>query len=341
MGIKKKKYKIGRKEFLTILGIGLTLIIISFGSLSYISKKSAENTFYKLSSNAGKINPIFKGLSLKFKKEDISCSGIVTFNCEIKDPIIWAPSLGIDLFTAKKIKIGEFSKNGFIIGRKINFNLNIEKLNISNTHPYIEKISKNGKKIKEELFPLNLDLKLNSILKSNSESKIYVKVMINNKIIKTSIEGNFLNILENSLYKNNAPSSKIVTILKFFKIKIKNKNIENFIYNLYLYYFDLAKTNSEKEKINLLFFNNKTINKLSIINVKSQIIKKLDILNKNKTTGVYSTMIESFLEKKNSLIIIEGQNKDNYVFKSRKNLEKEYIEQIEHFNIKIKTGDNL
>ena len=348
MGIKKKKkkYNLGKKELLTIFGIGASLLIISFGSLWYVSKKSAENNILKLNSMMGPKDSFLQGFSLKMKKENISCSGFITFDCEIKNPIIWAPSLGIDLFEADLLKIGTFSKNGFMIGNKMKFNATAKNLKISKTHPAIKDITEDAQKIRQDVFPLDLDLTFTTIIKNNSESKIYLKIGIDNKTSYSSVEGNLLNILESNLLdtEKKTPSRKIITILKFFKINIKNKNIDNLIYDFYSYYYTLAITDTDKKKVNNSFFGEEIAKKLTIKDLKSKMLEKLDIIRINKTTGEYFSMIKSFFEGKNKSIIIEGQNKDNFTINNMENintLSKKHLKYLEHFNIQIKTGDNL
>ena len=313
MGIKnKKKKKLNYKNIFKGSSLVLLLLSLSLATLSYISSGIAQERVYSFSRYVIPKGSALQGLSMRFKKEDVSCYGILTFECEIKNAIIWAPAIKKDMLTIEQIKFGRISKRGFRIGNKIDLTIDAKNVNISDDFPLFKDSSTEGKKVKEDVFPSDITIGFNLVNYNRSEASIDTSIEINNKSFSAAIKANFMNILEENLKKikddnktkNPVPNKKILTIVKDFDINVLNKNLIDLYYDNYNYYFNHAKTELDKKSVNITLIGRDDNAKRNKIDLKKEIIENINnfekLAFKNK-----DNKLSTFLNSKKTYISIK------------------------------------
>ena len=342
MGIKINKSKIK----LAILG--LSLIGLSVGGLSYITSKGVENQIYKMSFKTLPQGSVAEGLAFKFNKEDISCSGLVKFDCTIKNLSLYNPLTKLNIFQAKSIDIGTFSKKGIRLGNMIDLYANIKDITPHKEFKEWNNLSNYEKKVKEDIFPFNMNGKIKIKYYSNKESKGTANIEINSKVMDFNIETTLLALLNNNIKElrkedmnKTIPNSNIYTIVNDFKIEISNKNFDKVLYNIYLTQYTSVKTEEEHTIVNKKFIGINSSNKLTLKELKDELSKKINSFSGDKNLKEFIDEINILFSKDNIKLTINGKNKNFYtlteIVNSASNQSK--FGQLKYFDIILKTGD--
>ena len=134
-----------KKHKASIITLIIGLIVI-FGFYSYINKtyiNKVENTVYSMNGISGDVGSELEGLSIAFKRENIDCSGFMTYDCSIDDAKIRIESLDKDIFLIKTVNIYGLTRHGFQSGRKYHPKVEVLGIEISNelnsTNPTTDK----------------------------------------------------------------------------------------------------------------------------------------------------------------------------------------------------------
>ena len=343
MGIKINKTKIK----LAILG--LSLIGLSVAGLSYVTSKGVENRVYKMSFQTLPEGSLGAGLAIKFNKEDISCSGLVKFDCTIKNVSLYNPKTKLNIFKAKKAEIGTFSKRGIRLGNIMDVYANITNIEPHEDFEEWNNLTDNKKKLKEDMFPFNLSGSLKVNYSTNKESKGIANLKIESKVMDFNVKTTLLTLLSNNIKKlrkedltKSIPDSNIFTIVNDFEISLVNKNFESLLHNIYLNEYMNVDTEIEKKKVNLKFIGIESSKKLSLLELKEELSKKITSFSGDKNLENFINELNVFFSKNNMKIVINGKNKNFYtineILKTTVNQSK--FGQLEFFDIIIKTGEN-
>lgn len=366
MGVNKKsKQKESKfnKSTIIVFIIGLLLVLFSVGGLSYLTSKSAANRIYKLTGIVGPEGLFVQGLRLKFNREDVSCFGLVKFDCEIKNPILNIPSLNIDAFQADKLEIGTFSRNGLTIGKDIDTYAVFSNIKSHKDYNLTKDMTEEGKKLHSLIFPFDLKIKVKIKRFQNGEAKGYIAGEYSSNIGSASMSGNIITVLENStvfvdknlsITKNelNAVAEKQMakgyhSILQDFEAKISNKALFELLYSSYEYYFAQGKTEQDKKMINAYSIGINSEEKASEETFKKELIKRIEELiphYNEKTFTDYFKNIIYLMENKGNEVYISGKNKGTFTVEELLTVDELgtlNANQLKYFNISItNNGEN-
>ena len=349
------------KNTIYLSSITFGLILISILGLSYVMSKTAEQKIYMtINSYVGQKGSFIQGLSLKFDRDDISCLGLVSFDCKIQNPILYVPSKGLDLFTAKEIEIGTFSRNGINIRqRNLNFYIKGKDIKYIDGNPLVTNMTKKGKEISSKIYPFNIEATMNIKRFSNGEADGKIDFAFNSKIANLSfntdidvIESRKIVYLDNKLHlvdELNATAGaklggKFNTLLNSFSIKTENKDIFNFLYLVYEYYYTGTVDKDKQKQINLDFLNKDTFEKLTKVDFKKEFKNRLLEMIPDAEEKELKEYIDSLIYlvmNEKSYTTISGTNKDNYTVEELSVLKRldKLNKPWDYYNLKIKTGE--
>ena len=249
-------------------------------------------------------NSYLNGLEIKFNK--ISCEGFINKKCEITDLNFNLKKENKTIFKTEKVFLYPKLSDGLNVNIEIiNLRLN-EEIKTMLFENYEEKEYKElGKKIYNHLFPINLNIKINvekgfvieekekidsgkgnisfgienNIIKTNLETEIFIK----NKMYDEEIEIKLSENIKDKELKGGLKNSGIPYYSKInnFKFNIENKNIEEFLYDLYDLGMINANTAENKKMINLYFFGTETTEKYIKEEFKNEITESIREYYKN------------------------------------------------------------
>jgi len=296
---KRKKIILSPIANTTLIGLGGVLLLSAL--LYSEASLSASEKLSKVSGIQGPIGSAFEGLSLDFNAENVSCHGLFNFDCKITDAQVNIPSLNQKLLSIQDIQINNLSKSGFTSNRRVNVDLQLNSIYLSDEAEIMDGITKTGFEINQLLTPFSIGIKVNSRTDydhKGSQSDVFAS--IKSKIANVDISGKVLTILnkENTVYidenlsitkneqvavaEKNLGLNTSSTIIKEINLNLKNKSINKFIYTYYKYYFEQASTPALKLKTNL-----------SIIGLNSSELASLSDFNL-EITKRFNPMIEHY-----------------------------------------------
>lgn len=346
--------------FLSLVTAGL--IAISVGGLSYVMSKTAEQKIYMLiNSYVGQKGSFIQGLNLSFERDNISCFGLVKFDCTIKNAKLNAPEAKLRLFEAEEIEIGTFSRSGIDIRqRKLEFYANIKNITYAKGNPLVTDMTKEGSLISKEMYPFNINLRMNVKRYTNGEATGDISAEYSSKIFSGDFKTNIKVIeskkvvqLDKDLHLSselNATAGarilgKYNTIITDFKTNINNKNIGSFLYLMYEYYYINADSKEKKKSINYDFVavdSDEQITKEKFLNEFEERLNLMVPDADREELKDYLRSIAYLIEKNGNKITIEGKNRDNFTVEELNVLKK--LDQLnkpwEYYELKIKRGEN-
>jgi hypothetical protein len=254
-----------------ILGIGLFLVNYA------LTMKIEEEIFSKIEKTKKDMSSGLGSLKINIKKEKVKCNGFITYNCTIDDPTFGMKGIKEEIVNAKTIYISDLN---IFTSSKIN-------INIKNIKP----IDESAIKVKK-MFPLDFDFTFYQ--KENNLSKINIGIE------NSSLKFDFDTTLKSLKNKD----TKIVR----YKIDLTNKEIKDFIYEVY-------KESLQDQVPQIISLTNKILlgeesfeikEKEIVLNGFSNMLSKAT----NKTNPEKEKLkIDTFLEKKNSTLTISAKNK--------------------------------
>lgn len=345
--------------FLSLMTAGL--IAISIGGLSYVMSKTAEQKIYMLvNSYVGQKGSFIQGLNISFERDDISCYGLVKFDCTVKNAKLNAPASKMRLFEAEEIKIGTFTRNGIDIRqRNIDLFAKIKNITYAKGNPLLQNMTKEGEAISKYVYPFSVNLKMNIKKYTSGEATGVIEAEVFSKIFNANFKTNIKVIeskkivqLNKDLHLSNELNAtsgarlagKYNTIIKDFKINTENVNLGTFFYKVYEYYFNNSNSIEKKKEINYDLLAIDSTDKISKEKFISGFIKRLIKIIPDADKQLLKEHIASIaylLEKEGNTISLEGLNRDNFtaeelgVLKRLDMLNKPW----EYYELKIKKGE--
>lgn len=263
-----------------IIIIILTIVIAGLGGLGYLVKIDMEEGLYKKISELNKEKKGELGsLKIITNRKDISCSGFVIYTCTINSPKFGIKGTKQNLLESKNIILS---------------NLNIfsgDKTSVDIAVNEIDSIDKTLVNL-EDTFPLDIEMTLANDLK-NKTINIYFN--LSNK----SLEFKFKTFL-----KDLEKDTKIIN----YEIKIKNKNIKTFIYNIYTGFLE-KQTSQVKGFINKILFGEETNEIKTKESVMNEFSKMIVSSTNSKNPNKLKIEIDTFLDNKSKTLIINADNK--------------------------------
>jgi hypothetical protein len=345
--------------FLSLMTAGL--IGLSIGGLTYVMSKTAEQKMYMtINSYIGQKGSFIEGLNLRFEKEDISCFGLVKFDCVIKNAKLNAPKAKLRLFEAEEIQIGTFTKNGIDIRqRKLDFYAKIKNITYAKGNPLLQNMTKEGKVVSKYMYPFNINLEMKVKRYKNGEAKGSIKGEYLSKIFNGDFKTNIKVIqskkvvqLDKNLHLSselNATAGarlggKYNTIITDFESNLENKKIGPFLYSVYEYYYNNAESLEKKKTINYDFIAVDSNEKITEKNFLDEFEKRLTLIIPDADKEILKKYIKGFshlVKKDGNTLTLKGINRDNFtaeelgVLKRLDMLNKPW----EYYKLEIKQGE--
>ena len=236
---KNSDYKLGVSSFI----MGLLLLLVVFGGISYMTSNKAENKIYSFNNFPGPKGTIAEGLKMDFNRSNVSCFGLVSFECYINDVDILLLNTSEKVAQIKQIQIGTLTNNGFKSGMYTNLNIQVIGLDLSKESNLTKEISETGMILKELLTPFNIGVKVNmKEFRKFGDKEGDIEVSYNSDILNLSLKGHLITtVVDESIVQvdknlsitrdsKNAVAEKVFktgisNILKNFTLNVKNKNI--------------------------------------------------------------------------------------------------------------------
>ena len=362
MGIKINKFfKKIDKSTVVVLLIGILLISVSVGGLAYVSSKSAENRLYMFNNSKAPKDSFIDGMKINFKKENISCFGLVKFNCSIKNAEVREANSNIRLFDIENIDVGSFSRKGIMIGNNVDLYFNLTNITTNQDYPLVQKMTEEGKQIKDILVPFDMSLIYKMKVFKTRESILDFKLSYSSKLGKADVSGNLNVLKEKNIIKINKNleiernaskaigekviSNKMVTILTEFEVNIENKRISDFMYLMYKKEFNYVKNEKDRERVNIYAVgieSSKIVDK-SIFD--KEIDERLSDMIPDQKEEELKDYLKAFIylkEKEGNNVKIVGENKGRYTIDELQllsDINKLTTDQLKYFKLKITTGE--
>ena len=316
--------------FLSLITAGL--IGISLGGLSYMMSKGAEQKLYmSINSYIGQKGEYMQGMNLAFERKNITCYGLIKFDCVIKDAILNAPKQQLNIFKAEEIKIGTFTKNGFDIRqRHLNFYADFKNITYMPDSPLMKDLTKEGKDIADQIFPLSgrASLKIDRFKNGEAVGKINLSIesKIANLLSKINIEvidNKKIVYFDDSLHltdQMNATAGakmnkKYNTIIRDFELYTENTGIKNFLYKLYTYYYSHSSSEEDRLRINNEFIgvtNSNLIIKKDFLNEFEERLKSMVPDSDQEELKEHISGLIFLIDKIGNKTKVKGTNKDNF-----------------------------
>lgn len=281
--------------------IGSVLVGFLFGGLlignSIYNSKIENKMDQKLKNLKFTEGTYLEGLEINYEK--LTCSGLISKECEIK---------GLNL-AASEIKRNILNVEKTILKPKISDGLNIEMelKNIKLDEQLRKQLFDNyeekeyveiGKKINEQIFPIDLNVKIDVDKKIDPKDKTElaegnISFNIKNKIINLGVESNVfiknkefdetidIKLSEEVKDKELKGEMKSMDVPYYskvnnFKYTIQDLNLEDITYNLYLLGIKNTKSENEASTINQYFLGDSASNVFTKEEFKQKAIKGLE-----------------------------------------------------------------
>ena len=261
-----------------IFGAGLLIL------QSSVTNK-AEQSIYQAGNFNFPADSMAAGLSMEIPrniKDNVSCSGIFSVDCHIKEASLNIPSQSKEYMSIKDIVISDIDP--YQGKRTVNLNIKAHKVAINDEFMPKEVNS-------SAIFPLSIQIKTNSIKSYKGDAAVSkLEFKVNSKVADLTASAKYSSMFKDSiiLVDKNLSITKnkevaiaeqrttggMTTKIDEMKINIKNKGFNKLIYSIYSNVFDEANTSAQKEEVNLQTVGYARGNKLTNKTFNDEISKR-------------------------------------------------------------------